>query len=117
VLWAVVGFVEFFAPSVPWPPVANPRFPREVLFLQWSLTLAAGVVFLGGYFSAWFRTPSAMVGIYLAMAAVCAVETFGYLEGSFRFVAMGVAYVGIAVFLFRSELFAPGWGGQSVASP
>jgi hypothetical protein len=65
--------------------------PAPVI-LQWSLTLAAGVVFLGGYFLAWSRTPSAMAGIYLAMAAVCAVETFGYLEGNLRFVAMGLEY-------------------------
>jgi hypothetical protein len=49
-----------------------------------------------------------MACIYVAMAAVCAVETFGYLDGTGRFVAMGMeyaAYAGIAAFLFRSDLF------------
>lgn len=99
--------------------MANPRFPREVLFLQWSLTLAAGMVFLGGYSRSWSRTPSTMAGIYRAMAAVCAVETFGYLEGSARFVAMGLeyaAYVVIVVFLVRSDLFVTGRGRQGVTA-
>ena len=111
VLWALVGFFEFFASSTPWQRVSNPRFPQEVLFLQWSLTLAAGLVFLGGYALRWPHTPGVMVGIYAAMAAVCAVETFRYLEGNARFVAMGLeyaAYVGIGLFLFRSDLFASG---------
>jgi hypothetical protein len=108
VLWALVGFIELVAPSVPWPPVSNPRFPREVLILQWSLTLAAGVILIAGYWRRWARTPGTMAGIYVAMAVVCAVETFGYLEGNVRFVAMGLeyaAYVGISAFLFHSRHF------------
>ncbi len=107
-LWAVVGFVEWFSVPVPWPRITNPLFPRSVLFLQWSLSLAAAVLFLAGYARRWSRTPSAMAIVYAAMALLCAVETFSYMEGALRFVAMAaeyVAYVCILVILFRSRYF------------
>jgi hypothetical protein len=61
-----------------------------------------------------------MAGIYLAMAAVCTVETLGYLEGTAGLVAMGLeyaAYVVIVVFLVRSELFVTGRVRQGVTAP
>lgn len=108
--WAIVGFIEWFSPAPPWPRVSNELFPREILFLQWLLTLAAGSVFITGYASGWRHTPTAMLGIYSSMATLCAVETFGYMIGELRFVAMlleYVAYAGILVFLFQSRLFRP----------
>jgi hypothetical protein len=88
--------------------VSNPLFPRDILFMQWTLILVAGSVFLSGSFLRWHQTPTAMACIYAAMAALCAVETFRYRESGTRFHAMGLeylAYAGILVFLFRSSLF------------
>lgn len=107
-VWALVGFYEFFAATQPWPAVSNPLFPREILFMQWVLTLAAAGIFLGGYVLRWRYTPTAMACTYAAMAAVCAVQTMTYMQSEFRFVAMGleyIAYAGILLFLFRSSLF------------
>ena len=110
-LWALVGFIEWFATATPWPRLSNPHFPPAILFLQWTLTLAAACVFIGGYVRRWARTPGAMACVYGAMAALCAVETFVYMESETRYVAMlleYLAYAGILVFLFRSRLFQPG---------
>jgi hypothetical protein len=109
-LWALVGFAEWFLPSVPWPRVSNSLFPRGILFAQWLLTLTAAVVFITGYTRRWPRTPIAMACVYAAMAMLCAVQTFGYMESETRFVAMAteyLAYAGILVFLFRARLFRP----------
>lgn len=109
-VWALVGFYEWFAASQPWPRVSNPLFPREILFMQWALTLGAAAIFLGGYARRWRHTPTAMAWTYGAMAAVCAVQTMTYMQSEFRFVAMGLEYVAYAVillFLFRSRLFRP----------
>lgn len=108
--WAIVGFVEWFWAAPPWPRVSNELFPRDVLFVQWASTLAASAVFLLGYALGWRHTPIAMACAYAAMAAVCAVETFGYMESDSRFVAMGAEYVAYAailvfLFLFRARLY------------
>jgi hypothetical protein len=107
-LWAIVGFAEWFAPETPWPRVSNELFPGTILFMQWALTLGAAIVFIGGMARRWPYTPAAMTGIYGAMATLCAVQTFEYMQGELRFVAMGleyVAYAGILGFLFRSNRF------------
>lgn len=109
-LWALIGFAEWFFPNTPWSRVSNDLFPQDVLFMQWALTLLAAVVFIVGYLVGWSHTPTAMACVYSAMAALCAVETFGYMESDTRFVAMALeylAYAGILLFLFRSDLFQP----------
>lgn len=109
-LWALVGFVEWFSATTPWSRVSNDLFPRDILFMQWALTLAAAALFIVGYVLGWSYTPVAMACVYASMAALCAVETFGYMESDTRFLAMGLeylAYAGILVFLFRSSLFQP----------
>jgi hypothetical protein len=47
-VWGLVGFVEWFSSGTPWPRVSNPPFPREILFLQWTLVLVAGATFIAG---------------------------------------------------------------------
>ncbi|MBX3134086.1 MAG: hypothetical protein KF689_11965 [Gemmatimonadaceae bacterium] len=109
-LWATVGFIEWFWETPPWPRVSNPEFPRDVLFIQWTLTLAAGIVFIVGFILAWPRTPIALACVYAAMAALCAVETTRYMQSDTRYIAMAleyVAYAAILVFLFRSSSFPP----------
>lgn len=108
VIWATVGFIEWFWDAPPWPRVSNPLFPGDILFMQWTLTLTAGIVFIVGFVLGWPYMPVAMACVYAAMAALCAVETFRYMESETRFVAMGVEYVtyaAILVFLFRSSSF------------
>ncbi|MEX1034948.1 MAG: hypothetical protein WDZ54_03265 [Sneathiella sp.] len=102
-LWAIVGFIEFFASQVPWPPLSNPLFPPAILLLQWTLILTAALVFVPGYLMQWQLLPWAMVFVYAAMAALCAVETFGFLQNDSRFIAMAaeyIAYLAIIFFLF-----------------
>jgi hypothetical protein len=109
-IWALIGFAEWFSTTPPWNRVSNPLFPREVLFIQWALTLTAASAFILGYVFRCQYTPLAMACVYAAMAALCAVETIRYMESDSRFIAMGVeylAYAGILVFLFRARIFQP----------
>jgi hypothetical protein len=110
VIWATVGLIEWFWEAPPWPRVSNALFPRDILFMQWTLTLTAGIVFIVGSVLEWSYLHVAMACVYAAMAALCAVETFGYMESDSRFVAMlaeYAAYATILVFLFRSRPFHP----------
>lgn len=105
-VWALVGFVELFWATPPWSRVSNPLFPGGVLFLQWALTLLAAAVFIGGYIFRWHNMPVALACVYVAMASLCAVQTFMYMESDTRFIAMGLeyaAYVFILLFLFRVQ--------------
>ncbi|HEY8942843.1 MAG TPA: hypothetical protein VIM73_01220, partial [Polyangiaceae bacterium] len=83
-LWALVGFAELALPSVPWTRLSNPLFSRGMLALQWTLISLAAFVFVAGYFSRWRHTPVAMLGIYGAMALVCAYQTFFILTHAAR---------------------------------
>lgn len=107
-IWATVGFIEWFWVTPPWPRISNTIFPRDILFIQWTLTLAAACIFIVGYMVRWPAMPVAMACVYAAMAALCAVETFGYMKSDPRFIAMTaeyLAYTGILVFLFRTRVF------------
>lgn len=109
VVWAVAGLADWLLPRTPWPEVSNPLFPRSVLLLQWLFILATAGVFLVGFAFRWPLMPAATAVGYLAMASLCAVETFGYLEHRWRFAAMALeyaTYVAILLFLFRSGYVA-----------
>ncbi|RJP52909.1 MAG: hypothetical protein C4583_05815 [Anaerolineaceae bacterium] len=76
--------------------------------MQWTLTLIAASVFIFGYVFRWHFTSIVMACVYAAMAALCAVETFVYMESGFRFIMLGLeylAYAGILFFLFRARIF------------
>lgn len=110
VVWATVGLIEWFWEATPWPRVSNSLFPKDILLMQWSSTLTAGIVFIVGYVLDWSYMPVALACVYAAMAALCAVETFWYMESETRFVAMVAeyfAYAAILVFLFRTSSFQP----------
>lgn len=105
-LWGVAGFLELALPSVPWARLSNPLFSPSMLALQWTLICAAAMVFIAGDLARWRHTPRAMAGIYGAMAAVCAYQTFFILTSPTRFWAMAIEYVEyvvILLFLFRSD--------------
>lgn len=104
-VWALVGFTELLAPSVPWSRISNPLFSRAMLLLQWSLIAMAATVFIVGYLRRWTHTPVAMLGIYVAMALTCAYQTFCILTHPSRFRAMAIEYMEyalISLFLFCS---------------
>jgi hypothetical protein len=115
IVWAVMGLAEMMLPpSLPWPPVGNPLFPTAIQLSQWLLVLAVATVFIVGLAARWRRTPLAMAVGYALMAALCAVETIGYLKHDLRYPAMALeyaAYIAILLFLFRSRTarnsFAP----------
>lgn len=104
-VWGVLGFVEYFVPSVPWIDLQNPAFPAGMQFLHWVAIVAGGGTFLFGYVTKWQHTPVAMSLVYTMMATLCAVQTLDMLTNSGRYLAMAleyIAYVSIVVFLFRS---------------
>ncbi len=105
-LWSLVGLAEWFVPDVPWKRLSNPLFPAEILLAHWLSILTASTIFIFGYFLKWRWTPAAMTFGYAAMAGVCAVETFGYLQHKTKFVDMAaeyIAYALILLFLYNSD--------------
>lgn len=104
-VWALMGFAEWFRLAVPWPHVANPLFPHGVLLAHWTSVLLTASLFLGGLALRSPATPSAVACGYAAMATVCLIETTTYLVHDTRWLAMGLeyaAYIGIGLFMFRS---------------
>lgn len=103
--WAAVGWAELAFDSIPWTRVSNPLFSPAMRALQWSLITLAAATFITGYLTRWRRLPWAMLGIYAAMAAVCAWQTFFILTDAGRFRAMAIEYAEytvILLFLFGS---------------
>jgi hypothetical protein len=103
--WAVMGLLEWFLPGAPWPRLSNPLFPQPLLLVHWLAILGAGGVYVAGYLARWRHTPLAMVGAYAVLAAICAVETLGFLVHGTRFLDMALEYLTYALilaFLFRA---------------
>lgn len=106
--WATIGMAEWLLPEVPWPLVSNPAFPRWLLLMHWLAVFSGAITFLGGYLTRWPLTPVAVALAYAFMAVVCIIETFWFLTGVGRFVAMALefgAYIGIVVLLLRHPAF------------
>lgn len=104
-IWALMGFAEWFLAEVPWPRVANPLFPPLMLLAHWLSVLVTTLFFLTGFTLRWPGTPVAVACGYVAMAMVCLVETVFFLVHDMRWLAMAAeyaAYIGISLFLFRS---------------
>lgn len=102
----IIGLAELLLPSTPWAPISNPAFPVPILWLEWLLLLAAGILFVFGYLLRWRYTPAAMAVAYGALAALCMIQTTWYLEGRMRYPLMVLEYLEYAlilVFLFRSR--------------
>jgi hypothetical protein len=87
--WALVGFIERFGHSLLGPRISNMLFPRDMLFIQWLLTMTAAFVFILDYNLQWQNTPVAMACVNAAMATLCTVETFAYMESDSRFYCNG----------------------------
>jgi hypothetical protein len=106
-VWGLVGLVEWLVAEPPWTRVSHPLLPRPLLLAQWLLLLGASATFLTGYGRRWRHTPVAMAAIYACMAAVCAVQTIGFLVHDSRWREMAIEYAEYAIilaFLFRARL-------------
>lgn len=103
-LWAVLGVAEFAAPETLPFGLDNPLFPPWLQSLHWAAIATGSATFLVLRFRApWLLAPG-MALAYGFMAAVCLVETLGYLEHPGRYVDMALeyaAYVAIVYFLSR----------------
>ncbi|MCI0707289.1 MAG: hypothetical protein L0Y80_07395 [Ignavibacteriae bacterium] len=98
-VWAIAGWIEWFSPTVPWNRLSNPAFDQPMLFVHWSAILAASVAFLWGFSTRSRRLPLAMTVIYIAMAAICAVQTFWYMETDTKYSAMALEYAEYSIIL------------------
>lgn len=108
IAWAVLGFVEYFVPSVEFG-LQDENFPRGVQFLHWLLILTTGTVFTIGFLLRWSRTPFATITMYATLATLCFVETVDFHAfggGTKRFFIMAaeyVLYIALSAYLLRSK--------------
>ena len=103
--WGTLGFLEYFTGLAPLVPLQNATFPGGTQFIHWLLITLSGAVFLTGYFLRWRYTPLAMIVLYAALATLCAIETFDFMENPSRywdFVRECTYYVLISIYLVRS---------------
>ena len=104
--WGVLGFLEYFTGLAPFIPLQNPTFPSGTQFVHWLLITLSGGTFLIGYFSRWSYTPIAMVILYAALATMCAIQTFDFMERPSRYADFArecTYYVILSIYLFRSK--------------
>ena len=104
--WGTLGFLEYFTGLAPLVPLQNATFPGGTQFLHWLLITLSGSVFLTGYFLRWRYTPLAMIVLYAAIATLCAIETFDFMENPGRywdFARECTYYVLISIYLVRSR--------------
>lgn len=105
--------MEMIFDKVPWKPFTNPQFPFWVLIIHWGSVMFASLGFVYGYLTHWLKTPQFMVFGYGFMALVCVIETFGYMTGKTKYLAMGTeftAYIIILFLLFKSQHFINHFG-------
>lgn len=118
VLWAAVGLIEWRLPTTPWPAISNPKLPPGILLLQWLLVLVTAGIFIAGFVLHWRFTPLAMAVGYAAMASLCGLQTFNYLDHSTKFFDMTLeyaAYLLILLFLFRAPAARRRFRGEGAA--
>ncbi|MEM6961803.1 MAG: hypothetical protein AAF550_08695 [Myxococcota bacterium] len=106
--WAVLGFVEYFAPSVAFG-LQDANFPPGTQFLHWLLLLLTGSIFVGGFVLRWKYTPFATITMYATLATLCFIEPVDFNAfggGTARFFIMGaeyVVYIVLSTYLLRSQ--------------
>lgn len=104
--WGILGFVEYFSGLAPLVPLQNATFPAPTQFIHWLLITLSGSVFLAGYFLRWRYMPFAMIVLFAALATLCAIETFQFMENPSRygdFARECAYYVIISIYLLRSR--------------
>lgn len=104
--WGILGFLGYFFGITPLGTLNNPTFPAGTQLIHYLLIFSSGAIYLTGYFSKWKHTPFAMVVIFAMLATLCSVETFDFMENPgryFSFVVECLMYIGISIYLFRSQ--------------
>ncbi|CAB1075442.1 hypothetical protein D1AOALGA4SA_3262 [Olavius algarvensis Delta 1 endosymbiont] len=120
VVWGILGFVEYFAPSVTFG-LQDTNFPLGTQFLHWLLLLLTGAVFIVGFLLSWSHTPFATVTMYATLATLCFVETLDFNAfggGSNRFFIMAaeyVLYIALSTYLLRSKHIKQRFGYRACA--
>lgn len=117
--WGLLGFLEYFTDLAPLVPLQNATFPAGTQFVHWLLITLSGGVFLTGYFLRWSYTPLAMIVLYAALATLCAIETFDFMENPSRygdFARECIYYVLISIYLLRSKRMRERFGQVMVAA-
>jgi len=108
VIWGILGFIEYFAPSVTFG-LQNANFPLGTQFLHWLLIVLTGAVFIVGFLLRWRHTPFATITMYATLATLCFVETvdFNAFGGGYkRFFIMAAEYglyISLSMYLLRSK--------------
>ncbi|MEX0923267.1 MAG: hypothetical protein WDZ84_10865 [Rhodovibrionaceae bacterium] len=103
--WGLGGLAEYLLPGLGFG-LQNPLFPAWLQLAHWLAILAGATAFLLGYLALARLLLPMLAAAYLAMAAVCAVETLFFLDGSGRYLAMAAeyaAYLAILALLAHRE--------------
>ena len=117
--WGTLGFLEYFTGLAPLMPLQNATFPDGTQFIHWLLIILSGSVFLIGYFLRWSYTPVAMIVLYAALATLCAIETFDFMENPSRytdFMRECTYYILISIYLLRSTRMRERFGQITIAA-
>lgn len=64
-------------------PVAD--LPTGLMWVHWLGMLATGATLLVGFATRWRHTAGAMAACYAGLVAICAVETFAWLQNDSRY--------------------------------
>ncbi len=118
--WGVLGFVEYFTGAALLMPLQNPTFPPGTQFVHWLLIATSGAVFLAGYAARWRYTPIAMMVLFAALATLCAIQTFDFMENPSRygdFARECTYYVLMSIYLVRSKRMRAHFGEIKVVPP
>jgi len=112
VVWALGGLVEWVTPEVPWGALTVTDLPRGLMLVHWLAMLGTGLAFIIA-FARWRQHLLAvMAAAYLSLVAICAIETFFYLQNASRYANFAVecaTYAGILGILWlRARAARPG---------
>ena len=117
--WGTLGFLEYFTGLAPLLPLQNATFPAGTQFVHWLLITLSGGVFLTGYVLRWSYTPLAMIVLYAALATLCAIETFDFMENPGRhadYAREVIYYILISIYLLRSRRMRERFGRIMIAA-
>ena len=116
--WGVLGFIEYFTQTIIIVPLQNPTFPNGTRFIHWLLITLTGATYLYGYVIRWLYTPLVMPLLFGMLASMCFIQTFDFMTAPSRYVAFAIecsVYIGISVYLLRSQLMQNRFGKLQIS--
>lgn len=116
--WGTLGFLEYFTGLAPLVPLQNATFPSGTQFIHWLLISLSGFVFLTGYALRWSYMPLAMIMLFAALATMCAIQTFDFMDNPSRygdFARECLYYVLMSIYLVRSRRMRERFGQITIA--